>query len=70
MAGEHIRIEPIGSMENSADTLASAHFQHLESEMSRRECVLLLRSNTSSNYSLTDFTYKDVTYGLIMLSVS
>ncbi|VUZ41621.1 unnamed protein product, partial [Hymenolepis diminuta] len=68
MAGEHIRIEPIGSMENSADTLASAHFQHLESEMSRRECVLLLRSNTSSNYSLTDFTYKDVTYGLIMLS--
>lgn len=70
VAGEHIRIEPIGSQENSVERLANAHFQHLESEMSRRACVLVLRSNSSSNYSLTDFTYKDITNGLIMLSVS
>ncbi|VDO09292.1 unnamed protein product [Rodentolepis nana] len=68
MAGEHIRIEPIRSTGDFAETVASAHFQHLESETSRRECVLLVRSNTTSNYSLTGFTYKDITNELVMLS--
>lgn len=68
---EHIRIEPIGvdgSLENVKETLATANFQHLESEMSRRGCILLARANTSSNYALTEFTYKDVVHGQIMLN--
>ncbi|VDK32500.1 unnamed protein product [Taenia asiatica] len=70
-ADEHIRIEPIGvdgTPENVKETLATANFQHLESEMSRRGCILLTRVNSSSNHSLTDFTYKDVVHGQIMLS--
>lgn len=72
-ADEHIRIEPIGverTPENVKETLATAHFQHLDSEMSRRGCILLTRANTSSNRSLTEFTYKDVLHNQIMLSVS
>ncbi|KAL5106923.1 FRAS1-related extracellular matrix protein 1 [Taenia crassiceps] len=70
-ADEHIRIEPIGmdrTPENVKETLAIAHFQHLESEMSRRRCIRLTRTNSSSNVSLTEFTYKDVVHGQIMLS--
>ena len=69
-AGEDVRIEPNAEMENAEEMLTNAHFQHLESEMSRRGCILLVRDNSSANYSLTHFTYNDLRSGNIMLSVS
>ncbi|VDD78994.1 unnamed protein product [Mesocestoides corti] len=73
VAGEHIHIEPIGDSktnENITEVMARAHFQYLDSEMSRRGCILLIRANSTGNQSLSEFTYEDIMQRQIVLGVS
>ncbi|VDD78331.1 unnamed protein product [Mesocestoides corti] len=70
VAGEHIHIELIGDSKTNAnitEVMARAHFQYLDSEMSRRGCILLIRANSTGNQSLSEFTYKDIMQRRIVL---
>ncbi len=63
-----VHIEATGS-DGVEEILMNSHFQHLDSERSRRGCISLLRV-AGDNVSVGEFTYNDLVDEKVLLSVS